>query len=78
MNHEEIARANAQDRMVRMVSYMAGYWSTYDKQTGYKDYSDKTFIDDALYAIGITLHPKYKFADGYREFKKFLLEHLND
>lgn len=61
-----------------MVRYMASYWATYDQQIGYKDYSDKTFIDDALYALGITLNPKYKFADGYREFKKFLLEHLND
>ena len=79
MNEDtNIERDKKRARMTRMVRYMAAYWATYDKQINYSDYSDKTFLDDALYAIGITLDPKYKFANGYREFKKYLLEYLND
>jgi hypothetical protein len=53
------------------------YVNNYDKQTSHKKYSVKTIIDDFLYGIGICLDEDNENAQGYRKFKKELLEHLN-
>lgn len=62
-----------QERMKRMVAVMQDYWNTYDEQYGYENYSDKTFLLDALYGIGLALdRDKYYTATGFDRFKEFL------
>ena len=64
--------------MFSRVCALKSYWNTYPDQQGYLDYTDKTFMDDALYGIGIAVdYEKYKSADGYELFKKDLREFLN-
>ena len=66
-----------QTRMIGMASSMENYWNEYFSQPGYEDYTVKTFIDDALYGLGIAIDPeKYFAAQGYDKFKLVLLEHL--
>jgi len=66
-------------RMNRMVKYMQNYWSTYSDQQNYEIFSEDTFIDDALYAIGVALNEKdYMFASGFRRFKQSLRERLDN
>lgn len=66
-----------QKRMWEIVARMQEYWNTYDTQKGYTDYLDKTFIEDALYAIGIAMEPeRYKYANGFDRFKEFLRGYL--
>ena len=51
------------------------YVNTYDKQIGYKSYSEETIINDMLYGIGICLdEDEYKFGDGYARFRIKLLD----
>lgn len=66
-----------QERMRRMVEIMQDYWDSYDKQLGYTSYSDKTFLLDALYGIGLALdYDKYYAAQGFDRFKEFLKAEL--
>lgn len=66
------------ERMRNMVKSLTKYMETYDKQHGYENYTDTTFVDDVLYVLGIALQPeKYRYAGGYDEFKKFLKDHLD-
>ena len=68
-----------QRRMKAAVEYLQQYMQTYDTQRGYLDYSDKTFINDVLYGLGVALNPKqYEFADGFDRFKEHLREHLSE
>ena len=68
-----------QKRVKAAIEFLKDYYLRYDKQIGYLDYTDKTLIDDALYGLGAALDPnKYKFANGYDEFKRVLREHLKD
>lgn len=63
--------------MREAVAYLRRYMDTYHKQHGYEDYRDETFIDDVLYGLGVALQPeKFKYADGFRQFKDVLREHL--
>lgn len=63
-------------RIESAVKYLREYMNTYDQQIGYADYSDRTYIDDVLYGLGVSLSKEYQFAGGYRKFKALLLEHL--
>ena len=64
-------------RMQKAVKYLTEYMETYDKQLNYEKYSDKTFIDDILYGMGVALDKgKYEYSTGFREFKKVLIKHL--
>lgn len=70
---------NKRGRMRRMVEIMQDYWDRYPEQTGYTDYSDETFLLDALYGIGLALdYETYYAAQGFDRFKKFLDEFLED
>lgn len=60
----------------RAVASLKDYINTYDQQPGYESYRTETLIDDVLYGLGIALDDKYKYAQGYEEFKKLLREHL--
>jgi hypothetical protein len=62
-----------QERMKLMVAYLKDYMNTYDKQPNYKRYTDKTFIDDVLYGLGVAIDPStYQFADGFDRWKETL------
>lgn len=65
-------------RMRTIVAVMQKYVEGYDKQPHYEDYSDETFISDMLYGIGIALDGRYTFANGFREWKLKLREHLEN
>lgn len=67
----------SQERMRFAVESLAQYMATYDKQYGYLDYSDKTFIDDVLYGIGRALSKDYEYVVGFEKFKARLREHLS-
>jgi len=64
--------------MEDIVENFQKYMSTYHEQSGYQEYTDKTFIEDILYGIGVSIDPKYQYANGLRDFKKVLLKHLKE
>ena len=64
------------NKITAAVAYLSDYMTTYDKQFGYADYSEETYIDDVLYGLGASLSDEYKFAPGFDAFKKKLLAHL--
>lgn len=67
----------SQKRMELMVKYLQRYLETYDKQVGYKNYEDETFINDVLYGLGVALNPeKHQYAIGFDLWKKELIEFL--
>jgi hypothetical protein len=57
------------------VKVLARYWSTYDQQRNYVEYSDEIILDDALYGIGLALWGN-SFGDGYTETRKRIREFL--
>ena len=67
-------------RMRQMVAKYQEYVASYDQQSYYADYSDKTFLDDMLYGIGLSMQidtaTDYTGAGGYERFKQTLREHL--
>ena len=64
-------------RMARIVADFQKYVATYHEQECYQDYSDRTFIDDILYGIGVAIEPKaFKYADGFDKWRAELLKHL--
>ena len=70
-----------QARMRLAVAKLTMYMKTYADQAGYADYSDKTFIDDVLYGLGVALGgatDHYSGPDGYERFKAYLRDHLDD
>lgn len=63
--------------MRERVENIQGYVATYSDQPGYDEYSDKTYIDDMLYGIGLSMIPAdYSGPGGYERFKQYLREHL--
>ena len=67
-----------QQKMKERIDYLKNYINTYDKQIGYLDYSDKTFIDDVLYGLGVAVDDKFKLANGFNDFKEFLRNYLKE
>ena len=70
-----------QDRINKeeATEYLKHYWDTYDRQHGYKQYTDITFLNDALYGIGVAMNrAEYEGPSGWGRFKALLLEHLED
>jgi hypothetical protein len=71
------AQAKARKRMAGIVASLQAYVGSYDKQSGYTDYTDKTLIDDMLYGLGLAMDPKaHNGADGYEAFREVLQRHL--
>lgn len=58
------------------VDQIQPYVAKYDKQQLYKDFDARTYLNDMLYGIGISMSPEYQAADGFNEFKKDLIEFL--
>jgi hypothetical protein len=73
----EVTRKQKQKRMEGIVARMQEYTRTYSDQAEYRDYSDRIFIDDFLYGIGIALDPKqYRGATGFDRFLDVLQERI--
>ena len=68
-------RANQQKRMRAIVARFQDYVRTYDRQKEYASYSDRTYIEDMLYGIGLSIDPdSYRGASGFDRFKGLLRE----
>lgn len=69
---------NARQKHVkRAIEYLTRYMNTYDKQTGYLDYTDETIINDVLYGLGVAIGGReYQMADGFAKFKARLAKHI--
>jgi hypothetical protein len=61
------------------VSQFQKYVATYHEQAHYEDYLDKTYVDDMLYGIGLSMSglTDYSGPGGYERFKQYLREHLD-
>lgn len=57
---------------VRATARLQKYWDTYHEQHGYENYKLETFLEDALYGVGMAVDDKYRFANGFDRFKEFL------
>ena len=82
---EQLISLNKEDsdyplkRMELMVKYLQRYIETYDKQYGYQNYTDRTFINDILYGLGVALNPEnHQYANGFDRWKKELIEFLKE
>lgn len=72
-----MTRKQKQRRMEKIVARMQEYARTYTDQDSWRDYSDRCFMDDFLYGIGIALDPKgFKAADGFDRFLDVLDERI--
>jgi hypothetical protein len=60
---------------VEAVKSLRNYINTYDQQAGYDKYTDKTFILDILYGLGVAADKDKHFAA--QGFDVFLGELLN-
>jgi len=62
---------------VEAVKSLKDYINTYDLQKGYEQYTDKTFILDILYGLGIAIDKEKHFAaQGFDAFLGELLKLL--
>lgn len=69
--------SHATQTIPESVSYLARYMESYDKQTGFEGYSSKTYINDVLYGLGMSLNPElFRWNNGFEKFKVFLQEYL--
>ena len=62
--------------MKEVVASLHHYMETYDQQFGYEDYYDDTYIEDVLYGLGKSLDEKFENANGFLDFKKWLIKHI--
>jgi hypothetical protein len=76
MNNRNVEKRRKQVR--ERVKYLQDYVSTYSDQAFYEDYSDKTYVDDMLFGIGLSMSgpADYTGPVGYERFKQYLREHL--
>lgn len=57
---------------------MEEYIRTYDSQPGYENYDKKTYLNDMLYGIGVSMNPdQYQYAGGFAKFKEALMRFLD-
>lgn len=63
--------------IVKATKKLDHFVSTYKDQPGYQKYSDKTYLNDMLYGIGLSIDEKKYFAAvGYDKFLKVLKSHI--
>lgn len=77
MNKREAERAKKAMRAA--VARFQKYVATYSDQAHYDEYSQKCYIEDMLYGIGISFcefGADYTGPGGYERFKQRLREHL--
>jgi hypothetical protein len=66
-------------RMKLMVEYMQHYMRTYTQQYNYQEYTDKTFIQDILYGLGVAINPQdHRWSDGFDRWKETLMKLMNN
>lgn len=58
------------------IDYLTDYMNTYKDQANYQDYTPYTFVQDIIYGLGVAMSEDHKFANGYRDFKKKLVDYL--
>ena len=67
-------------KMRAAVDHLRDYVGTYNEQAHYQDYTDKTYVDDILYGLGLSMQhlipSDFYGAGGYERFKQYLREHL--
>lgn len=67
-------------QMREAVKHLQHYVGTYDKQLHFDDYTNKTYVDDILYGLGLSMQhlfpTDFSGAGGYERFKQYLREHL--
>ena len=63
--------------MEKVVAKLQKYMETYDRQYGIENYDDEFFIADVLYGLGAALDDKYRYANGFRDFKEHLRKLLD-
>jgi len=64
--------------MEKAVKHLTNYMATYDKQHGYKEYDTKTYIEDVLYGLAVSLNQKeFSCANGLQKFKQELRQYLD-
>lgn len=67
-----------QQKVEAGIAMLTKFMVTYDKQSGYLDYTDDTIINDILYGLGVAINEEeYSFASGFDKFKEVLRQHLN-
>lgn len=72
-----MTRAKKQKRMKKIVAALQLYVATYTEQDSYEDYSDRCYIEDILYGLGLSLnHRDHYGASGFDRFKAVLREHI--
>ena len=60
----------------QVIEKFQGYVKTY-KEDDWVSESDEIFLDDMLYYLGASLDDKFKFANGFSDFKELLVKHLS-
>ena len=80
---EEVNKRDTEKRhkaMDRAVKQLQTYVGTYTEQAEYRDYSNRIFVDDILYGLGLSMQnlipSDFHGASGYERFKQYLREHL--
>lgn len=65
-------------RMREAVAKLQAYMNAYTQQAHYEEYTDKTYVDDVLYGLGLSLSglTDYSGPGGYERFKAYLRDHL--
>ena len=65
-------------RMAKIVAAFQKYVATYDQQSQYLDYEDRTFIKDMIYGVGIAIDPeRFRGAGGFAQFNHEIRRHLD-
>jgi len=75
---EGVAGIRQDNSMIKAVEKLTLYMTSYDGQEGYEDYMTKTYVDDIVYGLGISLSKEYETATGFAKFKADLLEYLTE
>ena len=64
--------------IVKATNSMKDFWNTYDMQPDFENYSAETFINDAIYSIGLAINNReFHSSNGFDKFKDVLRRHLN-
>lgn len=70
--------SESSDTVERFVRFNESFWISYRLQAEMHSHLNRTLVDDALYAIGMGLSDEYIGPDGFKQFKRDLLDYLAD
>lgn len=66
------------NKMKDAVRYLDNYMHTYDSQHGYENYNLSIYLDDVIYGLGASISDQYRWASGFSQFKKDLMQYLQE